>query len=117
MKRGGQLRRTVLQAFALYSLAGSASEAQTQQPESNEPVWNPRLILFTGMRSTKRITWAFLLIATTAVVPCLWPQTARGPGRAGRGGADPNFWAGKKKLLAVADVQTGFHHDSISHAL
>lgn len=29
--------------------------------------------------------------------------------------ADP--WAGKRKLLAVADVQTGYHHDSISHTL
>ena len=26
-------------------------------------------------------------------------------------------WAGKRKLLAVADVQTGYHHDSISHTL
>jgi type 1 glutamine amidotransferase len=26
-------------------------------------------------------------------------------------------WAGRRKLLAVADVQTGYHHDSISHAL
>jgi type 1 glutamine amidotransferase len=45
---------------------------------------------------------------------------AGGPGGApqgrGRGGqADP--WPGQKKLLAVADVQSGFHHDSISHAL
>jgi uncharacterized protein len=43
------------------------------------------------------------------------------PGGQGRGGgagggqADP--WPGKKKLLAVADTQSGFHHDSISHAL
>lgn len=29
--------------------------------------------------------------------------------------ADP--WAGMRKLLAVADVQTGYHHDSISQAL
>lgn len=29
----------------------------------------------------------------------------------------PDPWAGRKKLLAVADVQTGYHHDSISHAL
>ena len=36
-------------------------------------------------------------------------------GQGGRGGNDP--WPGKKKLLAIADVQTGFHHDSISHAL
>jgi len=39
------------------------------------------------------------------------------PARGGRGGADAAFWAGKKKLLAVADVETGFHHDSVSHAL
>jgi type 1 glutamine amidotransferase len=45
----------------------------------------------------------------------------RGQGGAGRGqggvaaGADP--WPGMKHLLAVADVQSGFHHDSISHAL
>lgn len=26
-------------------------------------------------------------------------------------------WEGKRKLLAVADVQTGYHHDVISHAL
>lgn len=26
-------------------------------------------------------------------------------------------WAGRPKLLVVADVQTGYHHDSISHAL
>ncbi len=26
-------------------------------------------------------------------------------------------WASKRRLLAVADVQTGYHHDSISHAL
>lgn len=38
---------------------------------------------------------------------------AGGPG--GPGGGDP--WPGLKKLLAVADVQSGFHHDSISHAL
>jgi len=41
---------------------------------------------------------------------------AGGQGRGGGGGqADP--WPGKKHLLALADVQSGFHHDSISHAL
>jgi hypothetical protein len=29
----------------------------------------------------------------------------------------PDPWAGRRKLLAIADVQTGYHHDSISHAL
>src|SRR5215510_14386300 len=42
--------------------------------------------------------------------------TAQAAGqRRGGGGGDP--WPGKKKLLAIADVQTGFHHDSNSHAL
>jgi uncharacterized protein len=40
---------------------------------------------------------------------------AGGQGRGGGGQADP--WPGKKHLLALADVQSGFHHDSISHAL
>ena len=40
---------------------------------------------------------------------------AQGRGAGGPGGGDP--WPGLKKLLAVADVQSGFHHDSISHAL
>jgi type 1 glutamine amidotransferase len=31
------------------------------------------------------------------------------------GGGDP--WSGMKKLLVVADVQTGYHHDSINHAM
>jgi uncharacterized protein len=49
-----------------------------------------------------------LLIAVLATPFGVWGQ--------GRGGvADP--WPGLKKLLAVADVQTGYHHDSISHAL
>src|SRR5207253_2211882 len=39
----------------------------------------------------------------------------QGRGAAGATQADP--WPGRKHLLAVADVQTGFHHDSISHAL
>jgi type 1 glutamine amidotransferase len=38
-------------------------------------------------------------------------------GRGGAGGGQPDPWPGRKHLLAVADVQTGFHHDSISHAL
>src|SRR5262245_19211944 len=26
-------------------------------------------------------------------------------------------WPGMKKLLVIADVQSGFHHDSINHAM
>jgi type 1 glutamine amidotransferase len=36
-------------------------------------------------------------------------------GRGGRGQTDP--WPGKKKLLLVADVQTGYHHDAINHGM
>jgi hypothetical protein len=43
------------------------------------------------------------------------PQAGRGGRGGGRGPAD--FWPGLHHLLAVADVQTGYHHDSISHAL
>lgn len=62
--------------------------------------------------------------APAAPAPGAGPQQPTGPGggragaaqgRGGGGQADP--WPGQKKLLAIADVQTGFHHDSISHAL
>lgn len=43
------------------------------------------------------------------------PQAPGGRGQGGGPGADP--WPGMKHLLAVADVQTGYHHDSISHGL
>ena len=51
-----------------------------------------------------------LLIVTAGVALGAWGQ-----GRGGGQTADP--WPGMKKLLAVADVQSGYHHDSISHAL
>jgi type 1 glutamine amidotransferase len=41
-----------------------------------------------------------------------------GPGRQdGRGGPNPNLWPGKKHLLLVADVETGYHHDAINHQM
>src|SRR6266699_430857 len=56
--------------------------------------------------------------------PAAAPQTPAPPppqapaGRAQGGGrGDADFWPGLKHLLAVADVQSGYHHDSISHAL
>ena len=45
------------------------------------------------------------------------PPTGRGQAGGGRDRGDTDPWPGMKKLLAVADVQSGFHHDSISHAL
>jgi type 1 glutamine amidotransferase len=38
-----------------------------------------------------------------------------GPGPAGAAPADP--FAGKKRVLAIGDVHTGYQHDSVSHAL
>jgi type 1 glutamine amidotransferase len=43
------------------------------------------------------------------------PAGQRAGGRGGRGQSDP--WPGKKKLLLVADVQTGYHHDAINHGI
>jgi len=44
------------------------------------------------------------------------PQGGQGRG-GGRGGAPADFWPGLKHLLFVADTQTGYQHDSISHAM
>lgn len=65
------------------------------------------------------MSFTITFCTSLAVAAGLLAQQAPTPAQAkgGRGGADSNFWAGKKKLLAVADVETGFHHDSISHAL
>ncbi len=45
------------------------------------------------------------------------PVAPIGPVRAGNIPAQPDPWPGMKRLLVVADVQTGFHHDSINHAM
>jgi type 1 glutamine amidotransferase len=57
-----------------------------------------------------------LVLASSGLAPKAQTPGAPAAGRGQRGGGgDP--WPGKKKLLAVADTQSGFHHDSISHAL
>ena len=45
------------------------------------------------------------------------PELAASTTARGERGERTDPWAGKHKLLAVADVQTGYHHDSISHTL
>lgn len=50
-----------------------------------------------------------------AQAPPAAPAAQTGAPPAGR--AMPDAYAGKKKLLVVADVQSGFHHDSINHAM
>src|SRR5689334_7903558 len=44
-------------------------------------------------------------------------QAPAGPVGARRGGPNPDPWPGQKKLLIVADVQTGYHHDAINHTM
>ena len=60
---------------------------------------------------------AVVSLDTTSMLAQATPPAPQAPGqgRGGQGQADP--WPNSKKLLAVADVQSGFHHDSISHAL
>ena len=50
----------------------------------------------------------------TSAIPAR-PGTLQSPSRASGPVADP--WPGKKKLLFVADVQTGYHHDAINHTM
>src|SRR5215471_6237798 len=62
-----------------------------------------------------------LVLATCGLIPYAQTPSGQAAGqrqaRGGAGGAQADPWPGKKKLLAVADMQSGFHHDSVSHAL
>jgi uncharacterized protein len=61
---------------------------------------------------------ALLACAAHSVAAQTAPQPiASPPVRAGNIPAQPDPWPGMKRLLVVADVQTGFHHDSINHAM
>ena len=62
-------------------------------------------------------TLLFLCCLGTAAFLSLSSDRMSAQGRGGAGGGQPDPWPGRKHLLAVADVQTGFHHDSISHAI
>ena len=75
------------------------------------------------MRRTRQILAALVVAALTATSGLFAPSAeaqdhamppAAAPG-APRQAPDP--YAGKKKLLVIADVQTGFHHDSINRAM
>jgi type 1 glutamine amidotransferase len=62
------------------------------------------------------IAFALIWIGVAGMSAQGTPAAPQGAGQGrGQGQADP--WPNSKKLLAVADVQSGFHHDSISHAL
>jgi uncharacterized protein len=75
-------------------------------------------------RSMLKLLGAAPMIASAAAqTPTQTQAPAQGagaPGQAqGRGGgrAPVDFWPGLKHLLFVADTQTGYQHDSISHAM
>src|SRR5262245_66635883 len=71
----------------------------------------------------------FGLVATVVLSTFLFAVQATNPagagqaagaqaGRGGRGqGTRGDPWPGKKKLLMVVDVQTGYHHDAVNHAM
>jgi type 1 glutamine amidotransferase len=44
-------------------------------------------------------------------------QQSGAPPAARRGGPNPDPWPGQKKLLMIAEVQTGYHHDAINHTM
>src|ERR1700722_8722979 len=72
--------------------------------------------------SLKRRVLAALtvLVVSTAIAAAQAapPQNPAAPDAAARiPRVIPDPYAGKKKLLVIADVQSGFQHDSINHAL
>lgn len=76
------------------------------------------------MRRMNGILAALAVAALTATsglfAPTAWAaqdQAAPVAAAVGPRQAPPDPYAGKKKLLVIADVQTGFHHDSINRAM
>ena len=71
------------------------------------------------------LAWSAALLGLAALAAGAFAQSlpsfdpmAGQPGPAPRVGITaPDPWPGMKKLLVVADVQTGYHHDSINHAI
>ncbi len=62
----------------------------------------------------------FLLFLLASALLLARGLKAQAPGRGAAPGQIPivsDPWPGKKKLLAVGDIQTGYQHDSVSHAL
>ena len=59
-----------------------------------------------------------MMLAALMTATAVWAGAGFAAAQApapGQAMADP--YAGQKKLLVIADVQTGFHHDSINHAM
>ena len=63
-----------------------------------------------------RLAPAVIGLLFSAVLLSQAPNAQQGPAQAAKKGA-PDPWAGKKRLLFVADTHTGYQHDYISHAM
>lgn len=63
-----------------------------------------------------RVVWVAIYLVVACVANALAQTPADAPPRGG-GFLNQDPYVGKKKLLVVADVATGFHHDSINHAM
>lgn len=57
------------------------------------------------------------LAATASPAAAQTPDAASAAGSPAPARQAPDPYAGKKKLLVIADVQTGFHHDSVNRAM
>lgn len=70
---------------------------------------------------SKRIYVCVIAIAILGVACSLAGQAPapapRGQAAGARGGRGNDPWPGKKRLLIVADVQSGYHHDAINHEM
>jgi type 1 glutamine amidotransferase len=75
-----------------------------------------RRSFLTGMAGVAALGSSALFAEVTAAEQTAQtPTPDRGPSPAGIRPPDP--FAGKKKVLAIGDVHTGYQHDSVSHAL
>lgn len=59
----------------------------------------------------------YVCLIALAIVLSTFSLAGQTPAQGGRGQANNDPWPGMKKLLAVADVQTGYHHDAINRGL
>ncbi len=93
----------------------ATAEGETDEERIHAPM--PRRSFLTALTGAAALGSAGWLrpahVRAQAPVPGATPD--RGPGPAGLTVPDP--YAGKKKVLAIGDVHTGYQHDSVSHAL
>ena len=72
--------------------------------------------IFTGL-IVVAVTLAFGLSGYSLERQASTPTAPQSSAGARRGGPNPDPWPGQKRLLIIADVQTGYHHDAINHTM